>query len=171
MRTLIVIDMQDDFIGGSLSTPEAVDILPNVKKKIREYRERGDKIVFTRDTHFNEYYFESIEGKHLPIKHCIAGTVGWQIPSDLISYEDTRIDKYSFGYDGWHRYSFDNMESVEIIGLCTDICVISNALILKAYNQHVEFFVDASCCAGTTPENHKAALQVMKACQINIIGG
>lgn len=167
MKLLIVIDMQDDFISGSLGTPEAVDILPNVKKKIQEYRENGDKIIFTRDTHFKNYP-NTLEGKHLPVEHCIVGTPGWQIPSELFSYEDKRIDKYSFGYDKWHIYDFSDVSSIEIIGLCTDICVISNALILKAYNPTIELFVDASCCAGTTPENHKAALRVMKMCQINV---
>ena len=177
MKTLIVIDMQNDFIDGALGTPEAVAIVPKVKKKIEGYRGRGEKIIFTRDTHFKNY-MESLEGKHLPVEHCMAGTRGWQIPSDLTSYEDERINKYSFGYDQWNLNWFrddshDIPDEIEIVGLCTDICVISNALILKAVLPqicNIEITVDASCCAGTTPENHKAALQVMKCCQINVLG-
>ena len=178
MKTLIVVDMQNDFINGSLGTKEAQAIVPNVKKKIEEYRKRGDKIIFTRDTHFKNSYLHSLEGKHLPIEHCIAGTDGWQIADNLASYEDKRIDKYSFGYDQWDLNYFrgDNYEyseQIELIGLCTDICVISNALILKAMLPqicNIEIVVDASCCAGTTPDNHKAALAAMKSCQINVIG-
>ena len=102
MRVLIVVDMQNDFIDGSLGTKEAVAIVPNVKKKIEEYRQRGDKIIFTRDTHHKKHYLYSLEGKHLPIEHCIAGTYGWQIADGLTSYEDERIDKFSFGYDQWN---------------------------------------------------------------------
>ena len=178
MKTLIVIDMQNDFISGSLGTHEAQAIVPNVKKKIEEYRRRGERIIFTRDTHFKAHYKYSLEGKHLPVEHCIAGTHGWQIADDLTSFEDERIDKFSFGYDQWNLNHFrddkDNIPNeIEIIGLCTDICVVSNALILKAVLPqicNIGITVDASCCAGTTPENHKAALQVMKCCQINVIG-
>ena len=98
MKALIVIDMQNDFIDGALGTPEAQAIVPKVRKKIEEYRKRGEKIIFTRDTHFKQHYMHSLEGKHLPVEHCMAGTRGWQIPSDLTSYEDERINKYSFGY-------------------------------------------------------------------------
>jgi nicotinamidase-related amidase len=177
MKTLIVVDMQNDFITGPLGTPEAQAIVPKVKAKIEEYRKRGEKIIFTRDTHFGDY-LETLEGKYLPVKHCIVGTHGWQIPSDLISYEDERVNKCTFGYDQWHLNQFRNdhndiTDEIELVGLCTDICVVSNALILKAVLPqicNIEITVDASCCAGTTPENHKAALQVMKSCQINVIG-
>lgn len=177
MKALVVVDMQNDFITGPLGTPEAVAIVPKVKAKVEEYRKRGERIIFTRDCHFGNY-MESVEGKHLPVEHCIVGTRGWQIPSDLISYEDKRVNKYSFGYDQWNLNCFrdnidDTPDEIEIIGLCTDICVVSNALILKAVLPqicNIEITVDASCCAGTTPENHKAALQVMKCCHINVIG-
>lgn len=166
-KTLIVIDMQNDFIDGSLGTKEAQAIVPNVKKKIEEYKARGDEIIFTRDTHFDRY-LETNEGKHLPVKHCIRGTHGWQISNEIgagAGYDV--IDKITFGYDRWAGYDF---EDVELIGLCTDICVVSNALILKAFFPEIDITVDASCCAGVTPESHKAALEVMKSCQINVMG-
>lgn len=172
MKVLIVIDMQNDFITGPLGTPEAQAIVPKVKAKIEEYRERGDRIIFTRDTHFMNY-MDTLEGRRLPVEHCIAGSNGWQVVDGLASYEDERIDKYNFGFMHWARdvnHIIDMSDSIEIIGVCTDICVVSNALILKAEYPYIEITVDASCCAGTTPENHKAALQVMKCCHINVIG-
>lgn len=167
MKTLIVIDMQNDFISGALGTKEAQAIVPKVKKKIDEYRARGEKIIFTRDTHFKDY-LKTNEGKHLPVEHCIKNTHGWQLSDDLgncAGYEV--IDKVTFGYDEWHFYNF---EEIEIVGLCTDICVVSNALILKAQFPEIDITIDASCCAGVTPESHKAALTTMKMCQINVIG-
>ena len=166
-KTLIVIDMQNDFIDGSLGTKEAQAIVPNVKKKIEEYKARGDEIIFTRDTHFDNY-LETNEGKHLPVEHCIRNTHGWQISDNLgncVGYDV--IDKITFGYDGWNGFDF---EEVELVGLCTDICVVSNALILKAQFPEINITVDASCCAGVTPESHQAALTTMKMCQINVIG-
>lgn len=171
MKTLIVVDMQNDFITGPLGTPEARAIVPKVKEKIEEYRANGDRIIFTRDTHFMNY-MDTLEGKHLPVEHCICGTDGWQIADGLASYDDERIDKYSFGHIEWSRdvnHIIDVCDDIEIIGICTDICVVSNALILKAEYPYIEITVDASCCAGTTPENHRAALQVMRSCQINVI--
>lgn len=166
-RTLIVIDMQNDFIDGALGTKEAQAIVPNVKKKIEEYKARGDEIIFTRDTHF-EKYLETNEGKHLPVKHCIKNTYGWQISDELGNCVGCGvINKVTFGYDKW--YSFD-FEAIELVGLCTDICVVSNALILKATFPEIDITVDASCCAGVTPESHQAALTTMKMCQINVIG-
>ena len=168
-RTLIVIDMQNDFIDGALGTKEAQAIVPNVKKKIEEYKARGDEIIFTRDTHF-ENYLQTNEGKHLPVEHCIKDTHGWQIADGLVPKGNTNIiDKLSFGYSDWMVHTFKNME-IEIIGLCTDICVVSNALIIKALNPENSITVDASCCAGVTPESHQAALTTMKMCQINVIG-
>ena len=166
-KTLIVVDMQNDFIDGSLGTKEAQAIVPNVKKKIEEYKARGDEIIFTRDTHFDDY-LETNEGKHLPVKHCIKHTHGWQISDELgncVGYKV--IDKVTFGFDKWYAFDF---EAIELVGLCTDICVVSNALILKALFPEIEISVDASCCAGVTPESHKAALTTMKMCQINVIG-
>lgn len=167
MKTLIVIDMQNDFIDGALGTKEAQAIVPNVKKKIEKYKARGDEIIFTRDTHLVNY-LETNEGKHLPVEHCIRGTYGWLISDEFdngVGYPT--IDKYTFGFDGWIHYDF---KEVELVGLCTDICVVSNALILKAMFPEINITVDASCCAGVTPESHKAALTTMKMCQINVIG-
>ena len=167
MKTLIVIDMQNDFISGTLGTKEAQAIVPNVKRKIEEYKARGDEIIFTRDTHQSNY-LDTMEGKYLPVKHCIQGTYGWLISDELdngVGYPV--INKYTFGFDGWVNYNF---EEVELVGLCTDICVVSNALILKALFPDIDITVDASCCAGVTPESHQAALTTMKMCQINVIG-
>lgn len=165
-KTLIVIDMQNDFIDGALGTKEAQAIVPNVKKKIEEYQARGDEIIFTRDTHF-DFYLNTNEGKHLPVKHCIRDTHGWHIAKGLYVEHCDIIDKLTFGYDMWDERYFNE---IEIVGLCTDICVVSNALILKAQFPDINITVDASCCAGVTPESHKAALTTMKMCQINIIG-
>ena len=161
-RTLIVVDMQNDFIDGALGTKEAQAIVPNVKKKIEEYKARGDEIIFTRDTH-DTNYLESNEGKHLPVEHCINGTYGWII-ADAVSYPEYKHTLWNY------ECKFDDFEDVELVGLCTDICVVSNALILKAQFPNANITVDASCCAGVTPETHKAALATMKMCQINVIG-
>ncbi len=165
-KTLIVVDMQNDFIDGALGTDEAVAILDNVRAKIEDYRKSGDEIIFTRDTH-GENYLETSEGKKLPVEHCIKGTHGWEISEGLCEDGDTIIDKPSFGWNGWRDYNFDE---IEIVGLCTDICVVSNALILKALFPDVSITVDARCCAGVTPATHKAALDTMKMCQINVVG-
>lgn len=174
MKTLIVIDMQNDFIDGPLGTPEAQAIVPKVKEKIEEYRERGDLIIFTRDTHYPGY-LNTQEGLKLPVKHCIFGEPGWRINKELDVFRNEYLNagvlnKHSFGYPHWERWVSEMSNPVELVGLCTDICVVSNALILKANFPETEITVDASCCAGTTPENHKAALQVMKCCQINVVG-
>ena len=167
---LIVVDMQNDFINGALGTKEAQAIVPNVKKKIEEYKEAGKQVIFTRDTH-HENYLKTYEGKHLPVPHCIIGTNGWEISEDIGCYfdidNDILINKPSFGWTNWSDFNF---KSVELCGLCSDICVISNALILRANYPEIDITVDASCCAGVAPEKHKAALEVMKSCQINVIG-
>ena len=170
-RTLIVIDMQNDFISGSLGTKEAQAIVPNVKKKIEEYKTRGDRIIFTRDTHYGNYLHTN-EGKHLPVEHCIKNTDGWNISNELDTKDCGIIDKDTFGYIVWdlHLAHEDVDDEIEIVGLCTDICVVSNALIIKATLPEIKITVDASCCAGVTPESHKAALTTMKMCQINVIG-
>ena len=171
MKTLIVIDMQKDFIDGSLGTKEAVGIVDNVKKKIEEYLKNGDEVIFTRDTH-QENYMDTNEGRHLPMIHCIEETEGWEIRPELIdavkksgSGNVTIINKPSFGYTGWGDFEF---EEIELVGLCTDICVVSNALILKALFPEIKISVDAAACAGVTPESHNAALTTMKMCQIEI---
>lgn len=168
-KTLIVVDVQNDFVDGSLGTKEAQAIIPNVKKKIKEYRDRGDQIIFTLDTHQTNY-LETYEGKHLPVVHCVQDSVGWQISDELgLDVEkDILIEKHTFGYLNWKDFDF---EEVEICGLCTDICVISNALIIRATYPEIDITVDSSCCAGVTPETHKAALETMKMCQIEVIGG
>ena len=166
MKTLIVVDMQNDFIDGSLGTKEAQAIVPNVKKKIQEYKNRGDEIIFTRDTHQSDY-LDTPEGKKLPVVHCIEGTKGWQIADALEVEGCTYIDKPTFGWTHWNERTF---QEIEMIGLCTDICVVSNALILKATFPSVEITVDASCCAGVTPQTHLAALETMKMCQILVTG-
>ena len=164
-KTLIVIDMQNDFIDGSLGTAEAVNIVGNVASKIQEYKSRGDEIIFTRDTH-HENYMETNEGKHLPVVHCIEGTKGWEIREELDTEGAKIINKPSFGYTGWKDFDF---EEVELVGLCTDICVVSNALMIKAHFPEIKVSVDASCCAGVTPESHEAALKTMQMCQVEII--
>lgn len=173
MKILVVVDMQNDFITGSLGTPEAQAIVPNVKRKIEEAAKNGDLIVYTKDTHFQDY-LDTKEGKKLPVEHCLIDSEGWQIPDELlppVGYENTEvIEKYTFGSlllaELLARVECDE---IELCGLCTDICVVSNALLLKArlYND-VDISVDATCCAGVTPETHEAALKTMEMCQINV---
>lgn len=164
-RTLIVVDMQNDFIDGALGTKEAVAIVDNVKNKIREYADRGDEIIFTRDTH-HEDYMETNEGKHLPVPHCIEGTHGWEVADGLVVPGAIYIDKPSFGYTEWKNY---DLQDVEMVGLCTDICVVSNALMIKALYPEINVRVDARCCAGVTPESHEAALTTMAMCQVEVV--
>lgn len=164
-KTLIVIDMQKDFIDGALGTKEAQSIVENVKEKIAQYRKNGDEIIFTRDTHQQDY-LDTNEGKHLPVIHCVEGTEGWQIPEELEVPGAIYINKPSFGYTKWEEYA---LEEVELVGLCTDICVVSNALILKALYPEMRVSVDASCCAGVTPQSHEAALTTMEMCQVEVI--
>ena len=171
MRTLIVVDMQNDFIDGSLGTPEAVAIVPKVKAKIDEYLKTEDSIIFTQDTHYSNY-LKTNEGKHLPIEHCIWGTDGWKIREELKAENiaDRVIEKNTFGYSDWDSCTeLFHVDKIEIVGLCTDICVITNALTIKSMYPDCEIVVDASCCAGTTLEKHEAALKIMESCQINII--
>uniref|UniRef100_UPI004055D755 cysteine hydrolase family protein n=1 Tax=Acetatifactor sp. TaxID=1872090 RepID=UPI004055D755 len=165
-KTLIVVDMQKDFVDGALGTKEAVAIVENVKKKIAKYQANGDEIIFTRDTHQADY-LSTNEGKHLPVEHCIEGTDGWQIYEGLEVEGAVYVNKPTFGYLNWKEY---NLEEVELIGLCTDICVVSNALIIKAMYPEIKVSVDASCCAGVTPESHEAALTTMRMCQVEVIG-
>ena len=163
-KTLIVVDMQNDFIDMALGTKEAVAIVPKVKDKIREHVKNGDEIVFTRDTH-TENYLQTPEGKKLPVEHCIKGTKGWQIAEGIYVEGCKIIDKPNFGWPHWNEEHF---EDVEIIGLCTDICVVSNALIIKATFPDANVKVDSNCCAGVTVETHEAALKTMAMCQIEI---
>ena len=175
-KTLIVVDMQNDFITMALGTKEAVAIVPKVKAKIREYVQNGDKIIFTRDTHFEDY-LDTAEGKKLPVPHCIKGTVGWclhpQVAEALKGRAYRMVEKGTFGSvelpARLAEIAKGEAFSVELIGLCTDICVVSNALLLKAHFPEKAIRVDASCCAGVTPESHQAALTTMKMCQIEIL--
>jgi len=163
-KTLIVVDMQNDFINMALGTKEAVAIVPRVKEKISQYLANGDEIIFTRDTHADDY-LETNEGKNLPVPHCIKGTRGWEIADGLYVEGSKIIDKPNFGWKDWDEESF---EEVELVGLCTDICVVSNALIIKAAFPEIVVSVDSQCCAGVTPETHNAALETMKMCQIKV---
>lgn len=164
-KTLIVVDMQNDFIDMALGTKEALAIVPRVKAKIDEYVKNGGEIIFTRDTH-EENYLETNEGKHLPVAHCIKGTKGWEIADGLYVEGAKIIDKPNFG---WKKWNEENFEEVELVGLCTDICVVSNALIIKAQHPEIKVSVDPKCCAGVTPESHDAALKTMAMCQIEIL--
>ncbi len=164
-KTLIVVDMQNDFIDMALGTPEALAILPAVKAKIEEYRKCGDEIIYTRDTHHGNY-LDTPEGKKLPVPHCIKGTKGWEIADGLYVEGSKIIDKPNFGWPHWNR---EELEQVELIGLCTDICVVSNALIIKATFPDAVVKADSRCCAGVTPESHNAALTTMRMCQIDVI--
>ncbi len=166
---LIVVDMQTDFVDGALGTPEAVAILPRVKARIDAARKAGEEIIFTRDTH-GEDYMKTNEGLHLPVEHCIKGTVGWQLHPALEVGDATVIDKPTFGFLGWRDYIKEVPGLVlELIGLCTDICVVSNALILKAAFPEATVRVDASATAGVTPETHEAALTTMRMCQVEVL--
>lgn len=173
MKTLLVVDMQNDFITGSLGSQAAISIIDNVKAKIEKYHCQKQQVIFTRDSH-DQNYLQSQEGKNLPIIHCQINTPGWEISNQLIvKNTDIIINKVSFGHN-WHQEiikqpNLFNGEKIEIIGLCTDICIISNALILKSIFPEKEIIVDASCCAGITKETHTYALEVMKMCQIQII--
>ncbi|MCD7847814.1 MAG: cysteine hydrolase [Oscillospiraceae bacterium] len=169
MKTLIVIDMQNDFIDGALGTAEAVAIVPNVKKKVSEYLSSGGTVIYTRDTH-TEDYLSTQEGKNLPVVHCVKGTPGWEIADRVYADGCQVVDKPSFGSTELPGVlaGIPNLESIELVGLCTDICVISNAMILKAAFPEIPMTVDSSCCAGVTPESHENALKAMAVCQIKI---
>lgn len=173
-KYLIIIDMQHDFITGTLKNSEAVAIVNKIKDKIVTNFDEFAGVFFTRDTHGYDY-FNTQEGKKLPVKHCIFETAGWAIVDELIEPFFTHkniflkiINKGKFGTFEWERY-IDYPDEIEICGVCTDICVIVNALILKTIFPEARIIVDASCCAGTTPEMHRKALDVMKSCQIEVI--
>lgn len=166
MKTLVVVDMQNDFITGSLGTKEAEAIVPKVREKIAEAIANGDNVIFTQDTHY-ENYLETQEGKNLPVEHCIEGTPGWKIHPDIIVKNTIIIVKNTFGSQTLPNYV--KTSEVELVGLCTGICVLSNAILLKAFNTELKVTVDASCCACVTPESHKTALEAMKLCQVNVI--
>ncbi|MBE6945304.1 MAG: cysteine hydrolase [Ruminococcaceae bacterium] len=170
MKLLIVVDMQRDFIDGCLGTKEAQAVVEPIREKILRYRASGDMVIFTRDTH-GEDYMNTQEGRNLPIPHCIKGSAGWGIHDRLPVEDSAVVDKPSFGSPALaHMVSgLENIESIELVGVCTDICVISNAMLLKAALPEVPVAVDSTCCAGVTPESHETALKAMTACQIQIL--
>lgn len=173
-KLLIVVDMQKDFVDGALGSAEAVAIVDNVVDKIENFD--GD-IIATYDTHF-ENYMETQEGKYLPVPHCIKDTDGWKLDEKVQAALDKKeyktIEKLTFGSTELPKYIKANYEpeelEIELIGLCTDICVVSNALLMKANFLDTKVSVDASCCAGVTVDSHNAALTTMKMCQVNVIG-
>ncbi len=170
-KILVVVDMQNDFIDGALGTAEALAIVENVKARIREY-DPADVFV-TMDTHSPDY-LSTQEGRNLPVEHCIKGTDGWQIRSDIAElltdahvYEKPTFGSVALAKDIAELSAAEDIE-IELLGLCTDICVVSNALLLKANMPEVKISVDHTCCAGVTPDSHEAALKTMQMCQINI---
>ncbi|WP_029324481.1 cysteine hydrolase family protein [Butyrivibrio sp. AE3004] len=172
-KVLVVVDMQNDFITGALRNEEGIAIVPYVKKKIETAREAGETIIFTRDTHGDDY-MQTEEGQNLPVPHCIKGTDGWQIIDELNADETASliIDKETFGSEKLAKYmaeNADNIDEVEFIGVCTDICVISNVLLTKAMIPNKKIYVDAAGCAGVTTEAHNTALSAMKACHIKVL--
>ncbi len=171
-KFLIVVDMQKDFVDGALGTKEAEAIVPAVREKIENF---DGEIIVTYDTHFEDYT-ETSEGKNLPVPHCIKDTDGWQLNDEiqkaLEGKDYTVVEKITFGSVDLPDFIEEKTEgenfSAELVGLCTDICVVSNALVLKANFPEADLSVDSSCCAGVTPETHEAALTTMKMCQITI---
>ncbi len=183
-KVLIVVDMQNDFVTGALANKDSEKIIDNVKAKVEEYKANEDVVIFTRDTH-SDNYMTTEEGKNLPVPHCIECTEGWEIVDELRDLADKYklkdlnyiniIDKPSFGsldlaneldYIG----GYTTITDIEVVGLCTDICVISNAAIAKAAVPNAHVTVDARCCAGVTPESHDTALNAMRAIQVEVIG-
>lgn len=180
-KVLVVVDMQKDFIDGALGTQEAVAIVPHVVEKIEEAKKNHIDIYVTLDTH-TEDYLNTQEGANLPVPHCIKHTKGWALDSNIQAVMDssmyTAIEKGAFGspdlaqqvkalYEAHHEEGVE----VELVGVCTDICVITNALLIKAAAPEVKISVDASCCAGVTPASHQTALEAMKMCQIAVVNG
>lgn len=178
MKYLIVVDMQNEFVDGTLGTKEAEKIVPGVAEKIRYF---DDKILYTKDTHENNY-LETAEGKKLPVAHCIRGTKGWELVPEIQKLAEAagnseganEIEKPTFGSVELGKLlarenEKEPIDSITLVGLCTDICVISNAMLIKAFLPETPIIVDASCCAGVTPESHRQALAAMKVCQIEVI--
>ena len=187
MKVLVLVDLQCDFIDGSLGTAEAQAIIPNIVKKIDEYPNKGETLVlFTKDTHFDNDYMNTLEGQELPVKHCIENTKGWSTNREVkdvvrrnrflsCSKGDIingRIYKNTFGssvLSDFLRKNSDIIEEVEFMGLVTDICLVTNVLMAREALPNTKIVVDSNCCAGTTVDKHLAALEVMKSCQIDVI--
>lgn len=192
-KLLIVIDAQNDFITGALRNEDAIRTLPNLVKLIEDH---DGPVIATHDTHFNKIqvcaswppesgipYEESMEGQKLPVPHCIKLSEGWELAPEVLAACQAKntekeinyraIDKYTFGFTGWKDYlnfkDYENIDEIVIAGYCTDICVVSNALILRATYPNKKITVVANACAGVTPEKHEAALEVMRSCQIDVI--
>lgn len=169
-KLLIVVDMQNDFITGALGSKDAEEIVDNVRKKVKS----ANNVIFTRDTHFDDY-LQTQEGKNLPVEHCIKGTNGWQICDELLEFVkegENVFDKVTFGcieIGNIIKNIDDSFDVIELCGLCTDICVISNAMIIKAALPETKVVVDSSCCAGVTKQSHQTALDAMRAVQIEIV--
>ena len=171
MNLLIVVDMQKDFVDGALGTPEAQAIVPAVKERIRQALEKGAQVVFTQDTH-GEDYLSTQEGRNLPVPHCVKGTPGWEIIPELRPFAQERrvFEKPSFGSRELADYAREEgFDRIQVIGLCTDICVLSNVMLLKAALPEAEILVDPACCAGVTPQSHRNALEAMKVCQVTVL--
>ena len=169
MKLLVIVDVQKDFVDGALGTKEAVEMVPALLEKVRNF---DGKIVFTMDTHFDDY-MQTLEGTNLPVPHCIKNTEGWKIIPELQEAVKDReciiFEKITFGSTDLAQYVRDlDPEEVEVVGLCTDICVISNALMIKAFSPHIPIKCDSNCCAGVTVEKHLAALETMRSCQIEV---
>lgn len=170
-KAVVVVDMQNDFIDGSLGTKEAQEMLPRLKDKLQQVvKNDAVELIFTMDTH-GENYLRTQEGKNLPVEHCIKGTHGWEITeelADFVKQAKAVVEKPTFGSMDVIKW-LNGTDEVELVGLCTDICVISNALLIKAAYPETIVSVDSACCAGVTPESHKNALEAMKMCQINVL--
>lgn len=172
MKYLVVVDMQKDFVDGALGTKDAQTIVPNVVKAIQRFQ---GKIIYTKDTH-EENYLDTQEGRNLPVVHCVKGTDGWQLDAQVAAVQDSEaavFEKETFGSKQLALYlqqanEKETIEEIVFIGLCTDICVISNAMLVKAFLPEVPVTVWKDCCAGVTPESHNNALEAMKICQIRV---
>ena len=173
-RYLVVVDMQHDFVDGALGTPEAQAIAASVAAKAQAF---DGIVVFTKDTHYSDY-LQTLEGKNLPVEHCLHGTPGWELMPELQAIRDERnsfvFEKSTFASLDLAMWLAEEnvaepIESIELIGLCTDICVVSNALLIKGWIPEVPLKVDALLCAGVTPDSHKAALATLRSCQVEVI--
>ena len=175
-KILVVVDMQNDFVTDALRNEEGIKIVPAVQKKVEEAVNNNDIVVFTMDTHYDNY-MQTEEGANLPVPHCIQGTKGWEIVDELKGFAEKSgrvLIKETFGSDKLGEQiktiiaENRDIDKIELIGLCTDICVISNAVIAKAFAPNVPIYVDAACCAGVTPESHDTALKAMEAIQVHV---